>query len=123
LNLYQPESDNFKRFLYSSEAPNSLANSSVMSIYEDSKSRLWVGTTMGLNVLDTETHEVLRYFSRKDGLPDDIVWNITEDHNGAIYLGTTQGLAVCDFETETFNIFDKRDGLQGNEFNAGAALT
>jgi signal transduction histidine kinase len=78
---------------------------------------------MGVIILDIKSHEVLNFLSRKDGLPDDIVWSITEDHNGAIYLGTTLGLAVWDSETETFNIFDKRDGLQGNEHTAGAAFT
>ncbi|SHF66594.1 Two component regulator propeller [Fodinibius roseus] len=123
LNLYQPERDNFKQFAYTAGNPHSLGNSSVLDIHEDSKGRLWVGTTMGANVLDIESHNVLHYFSRKNGLPDDIVYAITEDHEASVYLGTTRGLAVWNSETETFSIFDKRDGLQGNEFNAGAALT
>lgn len=123
LNLYQHENNNFKQFAYTAENPHSLENSSVLDIHEDSKGRLWVGTTMGANVLDIESHNVLHYFSSQNGLPDDIVYAITEDHEATIYLGTTLGLAVWNSETETFSIFDKRDGLQGNEFNAGAALT
>lgn len=122
LNLYQPDSNNFKSFPFSSDNPHSLNNSSVMDIHEDSKGRLWVGTAMGVNVLDTKSHQILKHLSRSDGLPDDTIWGITEDENGTIYLGTTLGLAVWDSETETFSIFDKRDGLQGNEFNAGAAF-
>lgn len=123
LNLYQSQANNFKKFPFSSENPHSLDNSSVMDMHEDSKGRIWVGTAMGVSVVDIESHEVLKFLSRTDGLPDDTVWGITEDHNGTIYLGTTLGLAVWDSETETFNTFDKRDGLQGNEFNAGAAFT
>ncbi|WP_445664958.1 two-component regulator propeller domain-containing protein [Fodinibius sp. AD559] len=123
LNLYQPETKTFKKFPHTSENPHSLDAGIVIDIQEDANGRLWVGTIMGANVLDIETHEVLKYISRKDGLPDDIVWGITEDEKGNTYMGTTLGLAVWDPETKTFNIFDKRDGLQGNEFNAGAAFT
>ncbi|WP_138429754.1 two-component regulator propeller domain-containing protein [Fodinibius saliphilus] len=123
LDLYQPETDSFKKFPRSSDNPHSLDDNMVMDFYEDSKGRLWVGSMMGVTVLDIETHEVLQYFSRKDGLPDDTIWGITEDENGTIYLTTTFGLAVWNAENETFDLFDKRDGLQANEFNAGAALT
>ena len=123
LNLYEPETNTFKKFPHTSKNPHSLDTGIVIDIHEDAKGRLWVGTIMGANVLDIETHEVLRYMSLKDGLPDDIVWGITEDENGNMYMGTTLGLAIWDSEAMTFNTFDKRDGLQGNEFNAGAAFT
>jgi len=123
LNLYKPETNTFKKFPHTDANPHSLDQSIVIDMHEDADGRLWVGTIMGVNVLDIETHEVLKYISRKDGLPDDIVWGITEDEDGDIYMGTTLGLSVWDSETQTFNNFDKRDGLQGNEFNAGAAFT
>ncbi|PAU95561.1 histidine kinase [Aliifodinibius salipaludis] len=123
LNLYEPETKTFKKFPHTSENPHSLDTGIVIDIQEDANGRLWVGTIMGANVLDIESHEVLKHISLKDGLPDDIIWGITEDERGNIYMGTTLGLAVWDSETKTFNNFDKRDGLQGNEFNAGAAFT
>lgn len=123
LNLYQSETDTFKKFPHNRKRPHSLGNSTVMDMHEDSNGHLWVGTAMGVNILDTESHEVLNFLSNKDGLPDDTAWGVTEDHYGTIYIGTTLGLAVWNTDTETFNIYDKKDGLQDNEFNAGAAFT
>ncbi|NGP87956.1 two-component regulator propeller domain-containing protein [Fodinibius halophilus] len=120
LNLYRPQTDDFKSFASDSTIPK---GSSVMDIHEDSKGRLWIGTSVGVFILDSDTHELLNYYNRDDGLPDDIIWVITNDHEGHIYLGTTMGLAVWHPETEAFDIFNKRDGLQANEFNAGAAFT
>lgn len=123
LNLYQPETETFKKFPQSAENPHSLSEGTVVDFHEDSEGQLWVGTAMGVNVLDIESHEVLNFFSISDGLPDDAVWGVTEDDNGNIYMGTTRGLAVWNTETEIFTLFDKQDGLQDNEFNAGAAFT
>lgn len=65
--------------------------SSVVSLFVDSKDRLWVGTNdSGVAVMDRgET----RMFGKKDGLKAASIRSIIEDEKGNIFVGTTQGVA------------------------------
>ena len=67
---------------------------SVISLYEDSKGRLWVGTNdAGAAVMiDWDFH----IFNREDGLDQLSVRDITEDAAGNVYLATTNGLYYVD---------------------------
>lgn len=67
---------------------------SVMSLFVDSKNRLWVGTNdSGAAVMEKGE---FRMFNHSDGLESLSVRSITEDSEGNIYLATTLGLAVVD---------------------------
>lgn len=67
---------------------------SVVSLFEDSKNRLWVGTNdAGLAVFDKGN---VRMFRTEDGLKSLSVRTITEDKKGNIYVGTTRGVTEID---------------------------
>lgn len=67
---------------------------SVVSLFVDSKDRLWVGTNdNGVAVIDKE--DILMYH-KTEGLKSSTVRCITEDLNGNIYLATTNGIAIID---------------------------
>ena len=67
---------------------------SVVSLFVDSKNRLWVGTNdSGVAVIDKGD---TRMFRMKDGLKSLSVKSITEDSKGNIYVATTRGIAVID---------------------------
>lgn len=51
LNLFDPVNKKFTRYLYEANNPVYL-NAEIVSIYEDSKGRLWVGSTMGIKLYD-----------------------------------------------------------------------
>lgn len=107
-------------FLHDPQDPWSLSESAVMSILEDSKGRLWVGTMGGgLNRMDTQTGAFTHY-REKQGLPNDTVVGLLEDDAGLLWLSTNRGLARFDPETEKFECFDVTHGLQSNEFSWGA---
>lgn len=59
-------------------------------------------------------------FTLKDGLPDMIICAILSGGEGNSWTSTNHGLSRCDPRTRVFKNFDARDGLQDNEFNAGA---
>ena len=67
---------------------------SVVSLFEDSKGRIWVGTNdSGAAVMiDWQWH----IFNRKDGMKSLSVRDITEDSKGNVYLATTEGLYYVD---------------------------
>ena len=67
---------------------------SVVSLFVDSRNRLWIGTNdSGLGLM--EQGEV-RMWSKGDGLPAASVRAIAEDLAGTIYVATTAGVAILD---------------------------
>lgn len=59
-------------------------------------------------------------FREKDGLPNDTVYGILADDEGYLWMSTNKGLTRFHPRDHTFENFDRRDGLQGDEFNTGA---
>lgn len=64
---------------------------SVVSLFVDSKDRLWVGTNDG-GVAVMEKGQ-FRMYNKADGLRSLSVRSIVEDRNGDIYIATTRGIA------------------------------
>ena len=68
--------------------------SSVVSLFVDSKNRLWVGTNdSGAAVMENGE---IRMYNKNDGMKSLSVRSIIEDTNGDIYIATTHGLVVVD---------------------------
>ncbi len=75
---------------------------SVVSLFTDSKNRLWVGTNdAGVAVM---INDEFKMYNKEDGLRSLSVRSITEDKNGNIYLATTHGMAYFDSDLELHSI-------------------
>lgn len=120
LDRFDPETNIFTHFK-SSAKKGSISSNSVLSLLEDSKKRLWVGTNAGLNLFDPVT-ETFKAYREKDGLPNDGIMGIQEDSNGNLWISTNKGLARFNPETLVFKNFLETDGLQSNQFNRWASL-
>lgn len=82
---------------------------SVVSLFVDSKERLWVGTNdSGAAVYEKGE---FRMYGKEDGLQSLSIRSITEDPEGNIYLATTHGIAVIDKNME----LDQLDSPQIND--------
>ncbi len=113
---YEP----FLHYRHDPDDPTSLSNNRIKCIYQASDGVLWIGTDGGgLNRLDPET-KTFRYYSTRDGLPNEVIYGILEDQRGWLWLSTNRGLSRFDPQTETFQNYGPEDGLQGNEFNSGS---
>ena len=67
---------------------------SVVSLFVDSKDRLWVGTNdNGVAVLDDGE---LTFFKQVDGLWSSSIRSIIEDEDGNIFIATTNGIGMID---------------------------
>ncbi|MBR6834954.1 MAG: histidine kinase, partial [Oscillospiraceae bacterium] len=74
---------------------------SVVSLFEDSSGRLWVGTNdSGAAVMENGE---FYFYRHKEGLKSLSVRSIAEDAYGNIWLGTTKGLAYVDPEGTLHN--------------------
>ncbi|MCZ6702920.1 MAG: triple tyrosine motif-containing protein [Ignavibacteria bacterium] len=93
--LVRYDGKNYRTYKYDSENPESISFDDVISLYEDSKDNLWIGTWGGgLNMLDPQRNKFRRFVhdpSNPEGISDNIIWSITEDSNGNIWLGTAAG--------------------------------
>ena len=75
--------------------PNSVGDNFIQQVFEDSKGRLWIGTSdHGVDYFDREkeTFTHFRHGESENTLSDDRIECITEDRNGAIWISTQNGL-------------------------------
>jgi diguanylate cyclase (GGDEF)-like protein/PAS domain S-box-containing protein len=118
LSRYQPETDNFIGYSHDKNNPNSLSNNQIVSIYQDSKERLWVGTACGINrkYVNQSKIEFKRYFTQLKqetachNKPGDSrflneVYGFME-HNEQLLALTTQGIYQYLLEQDRFESFD-----------------
>ncbi len=106
----------------------SLSQNNVTAFARDRAGRLWIGTYGGgLNRYvpgrrGGPNGASFRHVGVAAGLPDETVYTLTPDRAGALWATTNRGIARFDPTTERATAFGTEDGLQGDEFNGGAAL-
>jgi len=112
----------FTHYLGDSLTARDRSRGGVLCVHEDRSGTLWVGTMGGgLNRFDERTGKFIRY-AESEGLPNSTVYGILEDDHGDLWISTNLGLAKFDVARGRARGFTDRDGLQSNEFNAGAYL-
>ncbi len=122
LNLLDPEQRSVRVFRAGTD-PQSLSADLIRAIHEGDDGRLWIGTQSGFNRLDALDDTQAR-FSRwlpRDGLPGSTVYAIKSDTMGRLWISTNRGIASFEPGNGAFRSFSLADGLQGMEYNGGAA--
>lgn len=81
-----------------------LSQSSVLSVFQDSRGFMWLGTEDGLNRYDGISFTTYRYDpSDSSSLPNNMVWAIAEDRDGDLWIGTEGGgVARWDRQSDRF---------------------
>ena len=80
-------------------------------------SKIWVGTTGGLVMIDTLTDTTIFYNHANSGLPSNYVTAIAIDASGNKWIGTYGGLAV--FDGTNWAVYDtSNSGLPDNDVRA-----
>jgi len=120
---FDPARHTFQRWQHDPSRPQSLSSNKIMSIEPDpleGDRLLWIGTGGGgLNCLDRSNGRFF-HLLEQDGLPSNYIYGILPDRDGRLWLSTNRGLSRFDPRSLSFQNFDASDGLQGDEFNAGA---
>lgn len=96
LNLYNPESECFKRYLTNlneSSEPAQLRLSSLYDIKEDQNGNLWITTWSGLIMFNPETSEHYHYrrSNKRNSISTDSLQAIFIDDNNIIWVGSYKG--------------------------------
>ena len=101
-----------------------IPNNRVTSLFEDEKGTIWIGTENGLCRYDYSIPGIIRLDDEKKLLPSRMISSIAQDGEGLLWVSTSAGIFSFDPVNNTVESrYTKTDGLQGNQFNAGASLT
>lgn len=123
LNLFNKKLQQFQVFkAFSYEG--SLSHNDVLALYRDTKQRLWIGTSYGLNCIAeadiSKPRPAFTRYNTGNGLPNNTIHAIRQDNDGLIWVSTNKGLARINPATAEISHFQEADGLQSNEFSDGA---
>jgi methyl-accepting chemotaxis protein/ligand-binding sensor domain-containing protein len=111
-----------QKFENNPQNDHSLASNIVYTITEDTKGNIWMGTqTAGISIYNPSTKS-FKTINKSNGLPSNTIQGILEDDNHHFWISTTQGLSKYDPTENKIVNYDKKDGLQGNEFKYNAAI-
>ncbi|HJY23211.1 MAG TPA: two-component regulator propeller domain-containing protein, partial [Hanamia sp.] len=120
LNKKTKKFKNFKAFTYE----GSLSNNDVLSVFKDSRNRIWIGTSYGLNLINNsdalQAEPVFKKLTTLNGLPNNTIHAIEEDRSQQIWVSTNKGLAKVNPADLKISYYQQSDGLQSNEFCDGA---
>jgi ligand-binding sensor domain-containing protein len=114
----------FRHFAHDTRNTRSISGNQILSIYEDAKGNLWIGTNdAGLNLFNPSDETFTRY--RNDpqtatSLNNDQVSAMCEDRAGALWIGTgAGGVNVFDWRKSRFALYrdllDHPSDLNGND--------
>jgi len=102
--------------------PVRLKNTAITVIHEDEQNNLWLGTWGdGMAQIDPARQNV-RYYTKDDGLADEVVLGILQDNAQHLWISTSRGLSRFDLTDASFRTFGLGDGLSGTDFAQGAFL-
>ncbi|MBD8348838.1 two-component regulator propeller domain-containing protein [Dysgonomonas sp. HGC4] len=100
-----------------------LTNNDILCLLSSSDQNLWIGTSYGLNRLETESNpkQIFQY-TENEGLNNNTIHGILEDNSNNIWISTNQGISRLDSSSGKIANYTLMDGLQNDEFSDGAYL-
>ncbi len=110
----------FETYFHDPENSSSITYNDIVHIFEDSGHNLWFGSFGGgADFLDRNNRQSVRFknFSEQNGLANNDVFGILEDNLGYIWFSTENGLSRLNPTRESFDHFNKSNGLLDNSFS------
>jgi signal transduction histidine kinase/ligand-binding sensor domain-containing protein/DNA-binding response OmpR family regulator len=131
VNVFHPDrlisdKNDYINFHFDVNDDRSINNNEVKAVFEDSRGRIWLGTTGGgLNLFVREEpleRSWFKHYTSKNGLSNEVIQAITEDNQGYLWISTESGSGISRFnpETEHFENFSFSNSKQTSLFNEAA---
>lgn len=127
LHVLVPATGVTRQWLHDPADRRSLGANTIYAVHVDASGTLWIGTRgRGLDRTDATIRDLsqLRFahYREAQGLPDNTVYAILTDDENTLWLSTGHGLASLSPRSLVVRSFHRGHGLQGEEFNFGAAF-
>lgn len=114
---YDVRNQQWRNYLFHEDDSTSLPYNKVISIYEDSKKRLWFMTLgEGFCRYNPETDNFTRYDMSK-GFPSNTIYKMVEDKRGDLWITSNYGLIRFNPDTGSKHVYTTANGLLSNQFN------
>ncbi|MGD0338371.1 MAG: two-component regulator propeller domain-containing protein [Bacteroidota bacterium] len=84
----------------------------ISGLAEDSLGRIWVGTHLGVRIIDESDPTKVVWLTTKNGLPQNVTTYIYTDRQANVWVGTFAGLAR--WKDGKFTIYNVNNGLSDN---------
>ncbi|MFA9275901.1 MAG: two-component regulator propeller domain-containing protein [Candidatus Aquirickettsiella gammari] len=82
---------------------NTLNHDRILSLFEDDRQRLWIGTRLGLNVLDLQTDQILRIPMPEDLPPSArFIYGMSPANDQQLWIASSSGLWRFHTDTKKF---------------------
>lgn len=126
LDRLDPSSGTVTRMPRAGRSATAPAGDVVRAILETEDGTLWFAAHGGLSRLTADQRDravpAFERWTPRNGLPANVVYGLLPDGLDRLWLSTNRGLVRMDLPRGRFKRYDTDDGLQGLEFNGGAAL-
>ncbi len=121
LDMISPGNPAVTHFKKTDNKPGTLSDNFITALCEDHEGNIWVGTNSYVNLYSRKKGS-FTYYSRAHGFPGNLVYSILPDDRNNLWFATGNGLCRYNPAGKSFRTFTEADGLQGQEFNLGAAF-
>jgi signal transduction histidine kinase/ligand-binding sensor domain-containing protein/DNA-binding response OmpR family regulator len=94
LYLYDLQNNQLKKYYHDKNNSKSISSNFIRSLCYDSQHRLWIGTFVGLNILNEVSGDFTRFYNnyQDDGsISQNSIRSIFSDSQGGLWLGTYYG--------------------------------
>ena len=96
----------FDKYVHDPKDIYTLSSNHILSLFEDSSGKLWIGTDSGLNLYDPVNNQFWRFqHDPRDqfSLSNDAVYTIYEDVNQVLWIGTDGGINFYNQKNDRFS--------------------
>lgn len=115
----KPAPSDFSFFTHNTADSLSIAGDYVISLLEDRKGNVWIGT-YGNGICKAEVSAggkvTFKTFTQANGLCNNVIYTMENDLDGNIWISTDKGLSKFNPEKSTFENFYTKDGLLSDQF-------
>ncbi len=122
LDRFNRKNQSFEHFDLQAQGRQNSASLRQRVVRHDSLGRIWVGTQDDGVFVYNPAVQSFTHLTEEDGLPANNVASILEDNAHDIWLTTDNGVARLNGATFNAQVFQKNQGLPGNNFNRDATL-
>ncbi len=120
LVLFNTHTGKTTNYIHSRSDSCGISSNTINTLHQDTKGRLWIGTSMGLNTYQPE-EDTFRVYTEKDGLQNNIVYAIEEDNQHHLWFSSKNGITFFDPDKNQIINYNVSDGLINKDFWMGAS--